>query len=98
MTGYVDLLQVFRSQLITGNQNSLKITVPLSSFNWEVDEPGGDSFMVKHDRAVRGDPVSQEWLLTYNRGDVEATRAVRIWMDREASKYPPIESLEVWGS
>jgi hypothetical protein len=58
-----------------------------------VDEPDGDSFMVKHDLAVRGNPEAMEWLLTYNRGDLEATRAVYIWMTDVASNYPPIKSL-----
>jgi len=38
--------------------------------------------------------AAREWLLTYNRGDVEATLAIRDWLVREAESIPPIESLD----
>ena len=92
---WVDLLKVFRAHLITGNPVKLKATAPLSGFFWEVQEPAGDESMVRHDDAVLGDEAARDWLLTYNRNDVEATLALRDWLQDSAETLPPIESLEL---
>ena len=92
---WIDMLREWDSQLITGGSSSLKTTAPLAGFQWEVDDVGGGESMIKHDLATGGDKAAQDWLLAYNRGDVEATLAVRDWMASTA--FPGIEQAEPTG-
>jgi predicted RecB family nuclease len=96
---WVDLLQVVNAQLMTGGGLGLKKVAPIAGFSWSVEDPGGDASMLRYDLAVTGaDEDEREhartWLLTYNRGDVEATLAIRDWLDREGALLPRIESLD----
>jgi predicted RecB family nuclease len=95
---WVDLLRTVDQQLITGGSSGLKAIAPLTGFHWNVDDPGGGLSMLKYDIAVSSDDdgargEARDWLLTYNRGDVEATLAIRNWLETAADRLPSIESL-----
>jgi predicted RecB family nuclease len=69
----------------------------LAGFSWSVPDPSGAGAVVRYDAAVSGADGAQEardWLLEYNRCDVEATRALREWLDRSASRCPAVAELE----
>jgi predicted RecB family nuclease len=88
---WIDVLKEWDSQLITGGSSSLKRVAPLVGFHWDVDDAGGGESMLKHDLATDGDDAARDWLMTYNRGDVEATLAVRDWM--AATLVPGIDEV-----
>ena len=90
---WVDLLEVVKTQLITGRGMGLKETAPLASFAWRSDDIGGQLALVNYDSAVDDtDPAAQaeaqRWILEYNEDDVRATAALRGWLDGPARCSP----------
>jgi predicted RecB family nuclease len=80
---WVDMEKVFKAGWITGEGTSLKTIAPLAGHVWEVDDPGGGLSMVRFAEAIGNGPEAgqaRSWLETYNRGDVEATAAIREWL------------------
>jgi predicted RecB family nuclease len=92
---WVDLLRVWDSQLITGGPSSLKTIAQLIGSQWEVEDPGGVQAIIRYELAMGDDPSlakqAREWLLTYNHGDVLATRGIREWLT--VSRVPSVGAL-----
>ena len=97
---WVDLLEVVRSQLITGRSMGLKETAPLAGFSWRCDDAGGTLAIVKYDEAVDDEAdrpaqdAARQWILDYNEDDVRATAALRAWLDGAARTLPSIASWD----
>ena len=96
---WVDVLAVFDSQLLAGGTSGLKAVALLAGHTWNVEDPGGGESMLYYDAAVLAlTPEEREgartWLQRYNRGDVEATLAIRDWMERASSSLPSIEDVD----
>lgn len=93
---WIDLMKVFDRSWTTGGSVGLKAVAPLASFAWPVDGPGGGAAMVHHARMVDTSTPHEEaaeirqWLIDYNRGDVEATYAIRHWLDTEGGLMPVV--------
>ena len=96
---WVDLLRVFESQLLTGVLGRPEGR----GATGRVLLGGGGPWRRRVDAVLRGrrrrrGPTAaqgaRDWLLTYNRNDVEATAALREWLDSAASACPSIASLE----
>jgi predicted RecB family nuclease len=95
---WVDMLRVFDTQLITGGGSGLKVVAPLAGFAWEVDDPGGEESMLRYDIAVGARTgaereAARAWILRYNRGDVEATLAIRRWLGNGAGSLRSIDTV-----
>jgi predicted RecB family nuclease len=91
---WIDLLAVFSAQLITGQSAGLKKVAGLAGFAWSVPDPSGAASIVRYDDAIQGSAGAIDWLLEYNRCDVEATRALRDWLDGSGRDCPAVQDLE----
>ena len=89
---WIDMQKVFNAGWVTGGSTGLKKVAPLAGFDWDVADPGGGVSMLYHALATEAEPPEREsarrWLLDYNRGDVEATLAVREWLAGPAQAVP----------
>ncbi len=91
---WVDLLAVVRSQVTTGGGLGLKEASVFTGYAWTVEDPGGEESMLRYESAIAGDATASAWLLAYNQGDVEATLALRDWLDVHGEVVPAIESVD----
>jgi predicted RecB family nuclease len=90
---WIDLRRVFMDRWITGGPAGLKPIATLAGYEWPVDDPGGGISIVRHAEATGAGPdaeAARAWLLDYNRGDVEATLAVRDWLTTEGDLWPVV--------
>ena len=62
----------------------LKVVAPEAGFTWPEEDFDGEESVNARREALAGDFVARQRLLDYNSGDVQATRAVREWMDAGA--------------
>lgn len=88
---WVDLATVFKSAVLTGAGNGLKVVATALGFAWDVEDPGGDFSMLQHRAAVAGDLAAIDWLRSYNGSDVRATYEVRAWLRSSFDSLPRIE-------
>ena len=86
------MLPLYRDGWTNGCNASLKTVATSIGYSWDVEDPGGGESMVKHLEAVAGDESARTWLLEYNRGDVEATKAVREWIDGPGQQVPVVST------
>lgn len=96
---WIDLCKVAKEQLITGAGMGLKDLARIAGFDWEDDDPGGEQSMEWHRLAVTDPDVDvrarhRQRILTYNRNDVEATLALRNWLEQRGSELPSIDALD----
>ena len=87
---WVDLERIFKAGWITGGSTGLKAIAPLAGFSWDIDNPGGAIAMFRYTEAAAGSTDAQAWLTNYNRGDVEATLAIREMLTRNWNGWPEV--------
>ncbi|MFP5225127.1 MAG: ribonuclease H-like domain-containing protein, partial [Actinomycetota bacterium] len=96
---WVDMEKVFKDHFATGSGVGLKKVAILAGYAWDAEDAGGTESMLRFATAVESEDDDErkaavDWLLRYNRGDVEATAHLRDWLTDNAGSIPPIESLD----
>ena len=97
---WVDLHEVVRKQLVTGDSMGLKDMAPLAGFSWRDEDSGGTQAIVRYDQASASyDSLvrhqARRWLLDYNEDDVRATAALREWLDGDARDLPSVADIRL---
>jgi len=83
---WVDLKKAVEAFIWPTDSMGLKSVAPLAGFEWRAEDAGGDNSMLWFEIAMSGpDPVERRAmatkLLDYNEDDVQATKALRNWLD-----------------
>jgi len=83
---WVDLKKTVEAFIWPTDSMGLKSVAPLAGFEWRAEDAGGDNSMLWFEIAMSGpDPVERRAmatkLLDYNEDDVQATKALRNWLD-----------------
>jgi predicted RecB family nuclease len=92
---WVDLHEVFTSQIVTGESASLKVTARYAGFRWRDPDAGGDASMLWYQEATTAEDAEARLaarvrLLTYNEDDVLATAALRTWLSDKGDQLPSL--------
>ncbi|MGB6183296.1 MAG: TM0106 family RecB-like putative nuclease [Rhodococcus sp. (in: high G+C Gram-positive bacteria)] len=95
---WVDMYVAVSDNFVCPSGKGLKKVAPVAGFTWRDDEAGGEASMAWYLQAVGRDGdvdrSQRTRLLHYNEDDVQATRALRVWMDnRSETEVPTAESL-----
>ena len=90
---WVDLERTFKAGWITGGSTGLKAIATLAGFHWDVNDADGGMSMVRYAEAAAGSTEARAWLTAYNRGDVEATLAIREWLTSSGETWPEVTTV-----
>lgn len=95
---WVDLYEVVKSRFLVPGSMGLKAIAPQAGFQWRDSDPGGENSMVWYRAAVGSESAEpdlalRQRLLDYNEDDVQATFAVREWLEQGAALLPTVADL-----
>lgn len=73
----VDLMAWFKAEFFARTSSSIKAVAPLFGFDWEQEDSGGLTALLRIEQARAGDPAAKDWCLRYNCDDTAAQAAIR---------------------